>query len=570
MASKLFFPEGKSVFAGSVDNMELSICNTTQTAIFYFPGEGTVDNFLKENGLYPSTTYLYFRSQPNDLIHAEFQDDLLQQNAVDAVCGEPGSNISSATTTANQRIMCINCSCTYIEGQTCLICQQNSEFENCLLTDKELEQYLSPDGPNFKHTHTEPEDLIPLSLAELRQRRVTTFSRQRDEGVNRDSHVFVDLTCSETETSSAMGTSNMEQTSATEVEIEEENLAANPSEIVPDPVPLRELTVHRSCIKQDLINHFKDPHIMKCELIFNVINERGEPEKGVGVGVLREVFTLFWGEFATSMTIGERERVPFVRHDHFVEEWEAIGRILVKGYVTLSYYPAFLSKAFICYCLFGNQVPDGLLLDSFKKYLSSEEEELVESVLENHCLPDDREEFDDFLERFNCRTLVKSENLLQVLLEIAKQELIQKPHLMIASWQSIMHQLKCYPQFQSVAAVKAYYDSLLPSNKKVLGMLVSNPNTDAERDAFKFLQKFIRGLDMSKLIRFLCFTTAMDVIVGNKLEVTFIKSEGFSSRPIAHTCGPVLELPSSYANYVELREEFTNILSRDGWEMDIM
>ena len=133
-----------------------------------------------------------------------------------------------------------------------------------------------------------------------------------------------------------------------------------------------------------------------------------------------------------------------------------------------------------------------------------------------------------------------------------------------------MHQLKCYPQFQSVAAVKAYYDSLLPSNKKVLGMLVSNPNTDAERDAFKFLQKFIRGLDMSKLIRFLCFTTAMDVIVGNKLEVTFIKSEGFSSRPIAHTCGPVLELPSSYANYVELREEFINILSRDGWEMDIM
>ena len=45
MASKLFFPEGKSVFAGSVDNMELSICDTTQTAIFDFPGEGTVDNF---------------------------------------------------------------------------------------------------------------------------------------------------------------------------------------------------------------------------------------------------------------------------------------------------------------------------------------------------------------------------------------------------------------------------------------------------------------------------------------------------------------------------------------------
>ncbi len=48
------------------------------------------------------------------------------------------------------------------------------------------------------------------------------------------------------------------------------------------------------------------------------------------------------------------------------------------------------------------------------------------------------------------------------------------------------------------------------------------------------------------------------------------KTEGFCSRPIAHTCGPVLELPCSYANYVELRGEFTNILNRGSWEMDIM
>lgn len=256
-----------------------------------------------------------------------------------------------------------------------------------------------------------------------------------------------------------------------------ENPAADRYEIGHGPAPGRTLTVHRSCIKKDLVNHFKDSHIMKCDLIFNVINERGQSEKGESIGVLREVFTLFWGEFANSMTIGERERVPFVGHDHFVEEWVAIGRILVKGYISLSYYPSFLSKAFICYCLFGNQVPDGLL-DSFKKYLSSEEEELVECVISSQSLPDDRDEFDDFLERFNCRTLVNRENLLQVLIETAKQGLIQKPHLMIDSWQSVMQELKCYQPFQSVAAVKAYYDSLLPSNRKVMGMLVSSPAKD--------------------------------------------------------------------------------------------
>ena len=104
---------------------------------------------------------------------------------------------------------------------------------------------------------------------------------------------------------------------------------------------------------------------MNCNIDFKVINEKGEFEKGVGVGVIKfcEVYTLFWSEFSISMIIGERERVPFVRHDHFVEEWEAVGRILVKGFVSVSYFPTFLSKACLCYCFFGNQVPDSMLVD---------------------------------------------------------------------------------------------------------------------------------------------------------------------------------------------------------------
>lgn len=105
------------------------------------------------------------------------------------------------------------------------------------------------------------------------------------------------------------------------------------------------LTVHRSCICKDMIEHFKDEKMLQSELVFTIINERGQKEEGVGIGVSREVFSLFWKEFANSMTIGERERVPFVRHDHFIKEWGAIGRILVKGFRSVSYFPLFLSKA---------------------------------------------------------------------------------------------------------------------------------------------------------------------------------------------------------------------------------
>ena len=83
-------------------------------------------------------------------------------------------------------------------------------------------------------------------------------------------------------------------------------------------------------------------------------------------------------------------------------------------------------------------------------------------------------------------------------------------------------------------------------------------------------QNEMRGLDNAKLIQFLRFTTASDVLITNKIEVSFTRLEGASSRPIAHTCGPLLELPSTYSNFVELRQEFNNILEKSNWEMDIM
>ena len=204
-------------------------------------------------------------------------------------------------------------------------------------------------------------------------------------------------------------------------------------------------------------------------------------------------------------------------------------------------------------------------------FLSQLEEDLVAGILSSNDLPADEGEFQDFLERFNCRSLVKKDNVIKVLLEIAKQELVQKPHLMVGAWQPILQKwLKPYKQFQSISAVEELYESLTPTTKKVLDSLVCNPTTDGERDAVKFLQRFIRGLDMAKLVQFFQFTTAMDIMGREKLQVAFIKSEGFSSRPIAYTCGPLLEIPSTYNNFVELREEFTSILNHGKWELDIV
>ena len=121
--------------------------------------------------------------------------------------------------------------------------------------------------------------------------------------------------------------------------------------------------------------------------------------------------------------------------------------------MSVPYFPSFLSKAFLCYCLFGNQVPDSMFVDSFTKYLFPVEEEFIVEIIRKNHLPDD-DEFTDFLERFKCRSVVTTENLSQVIPEISKQELVQKPHLMISSLQPFVQQLKQYPQFQTISAVE--------------------------------------------------------------------------------------------------------------------
>ena len=133
---------------------------------------------------------------------------------------------------------------------------------------------------------------------------------------------------------------------------------------------------------------------------------------------------------------------------------------------------------------------------------------------------------------------------------------------MAATWQPIVQELKQYPQFQTIAGFQGFYDRINPTNKKVLNLLEAQPNTEAERDALNLLQRYIRGLDNAKLIQFLRFKTASDVLITNKIEVSFTRLEGASSRPIAHTYGPLLKLPSTFSNFVEVRQQFNNILEK--------
>lgn len=94
-------------------------------------------------------------------------------------------------------------------------------------------------------------------------------------------------------------------------------------------------------------------------------------------------------------------------------------------------------------------------------------------------------------------------------------------------------------------------------------MISSNPQTPAENQCLQYFKQYIKAQESQKSIqRLLRFLTGTDILCVEKIEVTFTKLIGIERRPIAHTCGPTLELPCTHLSYtcIEFRYELDNIL----------
>lgn len=330
------------------------------------------------------------------------------------------------------------------------------------------------------------------------------------------------------------------------------------------------------------MREFLEGDLMNCELKIIMVDRQGRDERGNDVrGIYRDALASFWKEFYISCTLGERGRVPFLRHDFQSEQWTAVGRIIVKGYEDLGYFPVMLNKAFVISAIFGEKtVSDDILLKSFIQYLAPSEEQVVREALGrpdaewNRDDTDDDDDKDkellDLLDRFGCRQFPTKDNIKNLLLEVAHKEIVQQAQYVADCWEGVFRGHLTEGKLSTVEGVCSVYQSLEPTTKKVLSMLHAAPNTNAERSALDYFKRFIRGLDIPQLKCLLMFITGADVICVKSIEITFTKLEGLARRPIAHTCGCVLELPSTYDSYAEFRSEFTNVLAKEKWQNDIM
>lgn len=302
-----------------------------------------------------------------------------------------------------------------------------------------------------------------------------------------------------------------------------------------------------------------------------VINHQGCLEEGVGPGVVREVLATFWQDVFASLTQGDIEKVPCIRHDHQKQEWEAIGRVWLYGFQEVGYVPVCLSPLFLASCIHGEEtVTEEELLQSFKLYITADEREVFD-----RCLSEDFESNDedvlDFLSSYKCFRKPTPQNIKVIFIELAHQEIIQKPRYIAECWAPVLSILKEHMSFSKVEGIRKLCLDSKPTAKKVIKSLVATPKNEAERESLGFLKKFIKSLDAVSLKVFLKFLTGSDVLIQKNISVSFNSVAGIARAPVAHTCGPCLELPSTYQSYNELAEDFTKILrEKESWTFNIV
>ncbi|XP_028398699.1 uncharacterized protein LOC114522251 [Dendronephthya gigantea] len=333
----------------------------------------------------------------------------------------------------------------------------------------------------------------------------------------------------------------------------------------------KEIFVPRSNLLKEVIEQFKVTDILDYNITFVIVADNNTPESGRGSGVTREVLSIFWKEFQVSLATGASEKVPSIRHDYQKDQWVSIARVLVFGFRSHKYFPIFLSKAFLITCLFGEDVlTKETLFDSFSSYMSTDENDTMQKSLKGEIAVDD-DDLLDLLSSYKCYRQPAENSMQKIFEELAHQELVQKPKYIADAWGPYLQPLKDFQEFLDVNTMSTLYEEKRPTSKRVIKLLKAEPSSNAERECLDHLKRYIKSLGESQLSGLLQFVTGCNIITVDEICVTFTDAVGISRRIVAHTCGPLLELPSTFQTYNELSEEFSKILANVfAWSFEIV
>lgn len=163
----------------------------------------------------------------------------------------------------------------------------------------------------------------------------------------------------------------------------------------------------------------------------------------------------------------------------------------------------------------------------------------------------------DLLSDYHCRKKPTADSLKDILLELAHQELVQKPRYITNCFQEILSPKTV--RVKSLDSLKNTYMTRMPSSKKVTKMIkVPEELKPEEQDTISHLHRYLKTLNRTSLEKFLIFVTAGDLL-PEEININF--TEQIPRAPHASTCSNTLVLNTNYACYNELASEFNDDLN---------
>ena len=295
-----------------------------------------------------------------------------------------------------------------------------------------------------------------------------------------------------------------------------------------------------------------------------------------GGGVCRDMFSGFWNEAYKLFFDGSSLLVPVLHPNVDMLSLPKLGTILSHGYLVSGFLPTRIAFPALANILLGLAVklPSTILVETFASSLSSYEAGLIKESLASSSgafSKSTKAGLVSLLSRYGCRVCPTPQNLESLISSTANFEFLVKPLAAFSSMRSgIPPDEEKFWQSYSVEEFYNLYMAVNATPKAVLAIL-DEPyfENSCEARIFGYLQQFIGNMSNEEVRRFLRYTTGSTALLAEHISVTFNVMSGLGRRPIAHTCGCILELPTSYLCYPEFEKEFDCILSDDEytWEM---
>ncbi|XP_071944322.1 uncharacterized protein [Antedon mediterranea] len=252
------------------------------------------------------------------------------------------------------------------------------------------------------------------------------------------------------------------------------------------------------------------------------------------------------------------------------EKWQATAKVLVIGYKQESFFPFKLAVPFLQYVMDATIINSNhpSMIPTFLELVADSEKIVLETALNNFSDVDEEDLF-DILDNYKVKRNATSDNIRAILQDAAHRTLIQGTSYISRCWHSVfVEHLKPVLHTMNIEDI---CQTAIPTTRRVIAALnLPQDASEEQRNTTKLLLKFIKSLSVDKLMTFMRYTTGANQMLGKKITVRYVQQSDFERRPVAHTCGCILELASSFKDYIEFRSEFSAVLENNIWVMDIV